>query len=1398
MNKNKNAYLPETKSKYSINAARAPSRRHFRNSLLVLSASAYLAGALLTDGAILTVLNTTDNAAGSLRQAVLAAASGDTIIFDPSLDEQTITLTSGEILVNTSVTISGPGADLLTISGNNARRVFHFNGGASSISGLTIANGHVAGGNGVTGNGGGGGGGGMGAGLLADWSATVSIQDVIFTSNTVTGGNGGANNDLGSGSAGGVGMGGSSGALAQEGEGAYEDSGGAAGDNPGGGGGGSGSGVGAAGPGGNGSFGGGGGGGGGNGGYGAPGGDGGVSGGFGGTGGIGAYSTTGGGGGGGAGLGGAICVWQSAFVILSNVTFLANSATGGSGRAGGQSGQGKGGAIFVCPGGVAEETNLNFSGDSSENGGDDVLAANGTLLDNADVYGAFLGLNPVTNTIVYAEASLWTDGYGDFYTSDIQSVPGEIVNWVANPDVNYNYDATALQFNLTALSGTVSSAYLRIHVCQSFGTPYLSVYGSLDNTWSEANTNLPLTLDDPITSNDPSGLGAGDWKYIDVTTFVSSILGGSKIASFELTNEIYGPDYTGDGFVLDSYQSSIALLRPALLITAVAAPVLTNTVMTQSNSPDPSTWGVPVTLTVTVTPASGTTAPTGLVNFVEKGGIILGSASLAPSEFGATAAFSATNLPIGIELIIAEYAGDSNFIGSTNYTLQFVEPGMQSPLIFTLAAAGEYGSTNALSVSGGSGAGAVSFSVISGPGQIEDETNLVITAGIGEVVVAATRGGDADYAEATTNAIMAALPAPLTIIADTQNTTYGQALPTLTASYMGFVNGDTSTNLATPPNLTTTATAYSHVSGNPYSITASGAVDSNYMIFYASGSLLVFPALLTASADNQFKIYGAALPTLTVTYTGFVDGDSSTNLSTAPTITTTATASSHVSSNPYAITAVGAADSDYAIVYVAGALTVTPAGLTITATNATKAYGAALPTLTASYSGLVNGDFPTNLATAPTIATTATANSPMGSYAITASGAADPDYAITYVAGTLSVTPVTLTVSANAATRAYGTTNPVFTGTIVGLVDEDPITASYSSDAVTNSPAGIYQIVPTLVDPMRLAPNYNVFLMDAQLSVLAALVLNTNPVLYFVGEAPINLDTNATLNDGNSINYAGGLLTIAVVTNANPADELAVFSQGTNAGQIDVQGTNLSYGGDVFATVSQTSNSLVVTFGSNSVTSGMLTALLREVTFATDNGSTNSPVIQVALDYQSNTVTASRVVLLDVPPVANDLVVTATKGVSLTFLISDLLTNVTDAQGYGITLGLESDMSEEGGMITTNATTLTYTPPNILNGNEDEFGVLYSDSHGGETVGFVTLEFLPPNQIQIDATNLTTTGIQLTLAGTPNQEYDVQVSSDLLNWALLESVTASPTGIISVLDALAKNFPYRFYRAVAQ
>ena len=170
---------------------------------------------------------------------------------------------------------------------------------------------------------------------------------------------------------------------------------------------------------------------------------------------------------------------------------------------------------------------------------------------------------------------------------------------------------------------------------------------------------------------------------------------------------------------------------------------------------------------------------------------------------------------------------------------------------------------------------------------------------------------------------------------------------------------------------------------------------------YVSGTLTVTPASLTITADNQTKVYGAALPTVTASYSGFVNGDTSASLTTLPTLTTTATVGSHVAGSPYRITASGAADSDYNIQYVSGTLTVTPASLTITADNKFKSDGAPLPTLTFTSTGLVDGD---SLTTQPTLSTDATAASPLGTYTITISGAAaSSDYKIALVNGTLTV-----------------------------------------------------------------------------------------------------------------------------------------------------------------------------------------------------------------------------------------------------------------------------------------------------------------------------------------------------------------------------------------------------------
>ena len=299
---------------------------------------------------------------------------------------------------------------------------------------------------------------------------------------------------------------------------------------------------------------------------------------------------------------------------------------------------------------------------------------------------------------------------------------------------------------------------------------------------------------------------------------------------------------------------------------------------------------------------------------------------------------------------------------------------------------------------------------------------------------------DTDYAISYVAGSLTVTTASLSITANNQTKVYGAALPTLTATYVGFVNGDTSASLTTPPVFATTASASSHVAGNPYSVTVGGAADSDYTISYVSGTLTVTVAPLTITANNQTMAYGGALPTLTASYAGLVNGDTAASLTVLPVLSTTATASSHVTGNPYTITVSGAADIDYSTSYVSGTFTVTPVPLIITAGNKTMAYGGSLPALTVSYSGLVNGDTPATLSAAgntpPTISTVP-ATSHAGSYAITASAASDADYSISYVAGTLTITPVALVITANNQAKVYGGALPTLTASYAGFVNGD-------------------------------------------------------------------------------------------------------------------------------------------------------------------------------------------------------------------------------------------------------------------------------------------------------------------------------------------------------------------------
>jgi hypothetical protein len=90
-----------------------------------------------------TVMNLNDSGPGSLRTGL--ASGDDTVAFAAGL-HGAITLTGGELLITSSVTINGPGASKLSVSGNNASRIFDITTGLNvTINGLTITHGFATG-----------------------------------------------------------------------------------------------------------------------------------------------------------------------------------------------------------------------------------------------------------------------------------------------------------------------------------------------------------------------------------------------------------------------------------------------------------------------------------------------------------------------------------------------------------------------------------------------------------------------------------------------------------------------------------------------------------------------------------------------------------------------------------------------------------------------------------------------------------------------------------------------------------------------------------------------------------------------------------------------------------------------------------------------------------------------------------------------------------------------------------------------------------------------------------------------------------------------------------------------------------------------------------------------------
>jgi parallel beta-helix repeat protein len=250
-------------------------------------------------------------------------------------------------------------------------------------------------------------------------------------------------------------------------------------------------------------------------------------------------------------------------------------------------------------------------------------------------------------------------------------------------------------------------------------------------------------------------------------------------------------------------------------------------------------------------------------------------------------------------------------------------------------------------------------------------------------------------------------PASLTITAVGDTKVYDGTTTSSETPIVGTLyNGDTVTGL------TEAFTSKNVLGANGSTLVVTGYTindgdgGKDYRVTTQTAAGTISPVPLIVRANNVSTVYGSALPALTYTITGFVDGDSSNLLTGEPVIATTAGPGADAGIYPITIAAGTLVAENYSFTaadLVAGTLTVTSAPLVITAVSTSMFAGQPAPALTVVYTGFKNGDTPASLTSPPIIRSAASPSVAPGSYTITASGASSPNYTISYVPGTLTV-----------------------------------------------------------------------------------------------------------------------------------------------------------------------------------------------------------------------------------------------------------------------------------------------------------------------------------------------------------------------------------------------------------
>lgn len=365
--------------------------------------------------------------------------------------------------------------------------------------------------------------------------------------------------------------------------------------------------------------------------------------------------------------------------------------------------------------------------------------------------------------------------------------------------------------------------------------------------------------------------------------------------------------------------------------------------------------------------------------------------------------------------------------------------------------------------------------------------------------------------------------APLTVTVNNATKTYGTLNPSFTATLSGFVNGDQPSVVTGSPGYSTTAGPASPIGVYLVAPVLNDLTALNYSFVGANGTLAVEPAPLTVTASNAGRTYGAANPSFTGAMTGLQNGDNIT-----ASYICSATSSSPVGQYPIVPTLSdpGSKLGNYSVTLNNGALSVSPASLTVTVDNKNRAYGAPNPQFTGAVSGVQNGD---NITASFNCG--ATPSSPAGTYPIVPL-LNDPNdslgnYNVTLNNGTLTVAQAPTSVSLDSATLAQTYTGSPKVVTAETIPSGLAVVVTYSGNLTPPTATGSYSVTVTVNDP-----NYS----------------GSASGTLMVGPAPLTITANnLSKGYGQTVTFAGTEFTANGLVGSDTVTGATLTSAGAGA-----------------------------------------------------------------------------------------------------------------------------------------------------------------------------------------------------------------------------------------------------------